>query len=230
MTRAGRPRRVNVGTLLLVVGLLVTGLAAGRSGTAGAAPAAGPGITVSGTRAFSPNGDGVKDVARVRYTLARRGPVTIEVRGPYGDKPLALRRHLGRQDAGRHVWTWDGTVRGNEPAADAPYVVRVLSGNAEGQRPVDVDRRFRVHLGTDPAYGARRHDPVVVYPRSTVVRDTVGLRALALERGVTRGRLLVRDPHGRVVAGARMAGRGTDGGARGDRGRTVRAVHGQRLR
>lgn len=221
MTRAGTPRTAVGGALLLAAGLLVAPAAAvaaapDRAAPAPAAPAPAPAeasaaakaIVVSGTRAFSPNGDGVKDVARVRYTLARRGPVTIEVRGPYGDKPVALRRHLGRHDAGRHVWTWDGTVRGDEPAADAPYVVRVLSGNAQGQRPVEVDRRFRVGVGTDPTYGARHHDPVVVFPRSTVVRDTVGLRAFALERGVTGGRLLVRDPHGRVVAGAAIVDTG----------------------
>lgn len=202
MTRAGSPCSAVVGALLLVTGLLVTAFAASVSGATGATPAARPGIAVSGTRAFSPDGDGVKDVARVRYTLARGGPVTIEVRGPHGDEALALRRHLGRQDAGRHVWTWDGTVRGNDPAADAPYVVRVLSGNAEGRRTVEVDRRFRVGVGADPTYGARRHDPVVVFPRTNVVLDEVGLVAAAAERRVAGGRLIVRDPQGRVVAWA----------------------------
>jgi hypothetical protein len=47
-----------------------------------------------------------------------------------------------------------------------------------------------------------------VYPRTKVVRDTVGLRGVALERRVSRGRLLLRDPRGRVVASAALRDRG----------------------
>lgn len=201
MTRTGTLYGAFIGALLL----LLSGLTAAMSGTAGAAPAAAPGIAVSGTRDFSPNRDGVKDVARIRYALDRAGSVTVEVRNSYGDQALQLRRRLGRQNAGRHVWTWDGSVRGKKSAADGSYVVRVLSRGATGEVPVEVDRRFRVSVDADPAYGARRRDPVAVYPRSSVVRDTVGLRASVVERGVRRGRLLVRDPQGRVVATASLA-------------------------
>jgi hypothetical protein len=179
--------------------LLLTGPATSAPGNA-APPSSGQGIAVSGTRAFSPDGDGVKDVARIRYALDRAGDVTVEVRRQYDPRKLLLRRDLGSHRAGRHAWTWDGTLFGDTKAADASYVVRVLSRGATGEVRVDVDRRFRVSVGADPAYGARRADPVVVYPRSTAVRDTVGLRAIALERGVTRARLLVRAPDGRVVA------------------------------
>lgn len=205
-------RGVAVGALTLVAGLLV---APGAEVHAGApehrstvATLAGAGIPLSGPRAFSPNGDGVQDTARFRYVLRRAGSVTMEVRDASGRQSLRLRQHLGRKAAGRHVWSWDGRLAGDRPAADAAYVVRVTSGRSSTQVPVEVDRRFRVRVAVDPSYGARRREPVVVYPRTRVVRDTVGLRGVALERRVSQGRLLLRGPGGRVVARAALRDRG----------------------
>ena len=98
-------------------------------------------------------------------------------------------------------------MRRHEPAADAPYVVRVLSGNA------GASARWRWTVGSASASApTRRTEPRARpgrrLPAQHGLRDTVGLRAFALERGVTRGRLLVRDPHGRVVAGTALVDTG----------------------
>ena len=170
-----------------------------------------PGVVeVSGTAVFSPNGDGVKDVARIRYTLGRPGPVTVEVRLAHRQGPAVFRVRLGRQSAGRHTWRWDGRGWHGMPVPDASYAVHVLSGDAQGRTGLQVDRRFRVALSTDPSYGARGRDPVVVYPRSDDVRDRVGLVAEAVEREVEDGRLVVRDPQGRVVARTSLRRDGTN--------------------
>lgn len=210
-------RRVR--TLAGAFGAVLLVLAPGPSPAVPEAGALGAGrpapvIDVSGTAAFSPNGDGVKDVARIRYTLDRPGPVTIEVRLAHSGRPPVYRTRLGRQSAGRQTWRWDGRARHGEPVPDATYAVSVLSGRASGRTGLQVDRRFRVALSTDPSYGARRRDPVVVFPRSRVVRDRVGLVAEAVERHVEDGRLVVRDPQGRVVTRAPLRRQGATYAAR----------------
>lgn len=192
-----------LGGLALALGPLPLSVAVTTSASAP------PVIDVSGTGAFSPNGDGVKDVARIRYTLQRPGPVTIEVRPAHSELPPVYRTRLGRQSAGKHTWRWDGRAWHAQPVPDASYAVEVLSGSSSGRTGVQVDRRFRIRLSADPAYGAPRRDPVVVFPRSTVVRDHVGLVGEAVEREVKGGRIVVRDPRGQVVARASLRRQGT---------------------
>src|SRR4051812_46229656 len=67
---------------------------------------------------FSPNGDGMKDRSRLRFTLGERADVDVTVRR---DGAVLLRRALGRLDPGRHQWVWGGRQAHHRVVADGYY-------------------------------------------------------------------------------------------------------------
>lgn len=74
---------------------------------------------------LSPDGDGHKDTARLRFDLPRRDSVTVSIVDERGRevRRLAGRRELG---AGTHSFVWDGRTDAGEVAADGRYRLRVV--------------------------------------------------------------------------------------------------------
>lgn len=184
--------------ILLGLGTVLALLASPLPATA---QAAGPvlDVAVTATPAFSPDGDGVRDRARVRFTLDHPARVVLEIRrhGLSGPEPLVQRERLGLLPAGAHSWRWDGRADG-ETVPDALYEVTVEAVRRSGGTTVrdqDVDK---VEVDTVYRPGRIRRSDPVVYPRSTVVRDHVTLTMPSRERWV-RARLVIRDPRGRAV-------------------------------
>jgi hypothetical protein len=77
------------------------------------------------TRAFSPNGDGHRDTATVRFKTGRGDAVSVTVLGPAGApvRHLARDRHLARGQLLRVLW--DGRTDAGAAAPNGSYRVRV---------------------------------------------------------------------------------------------------------
>ena len=202
------PWTVLAAPIAALVTALLAALLAAPAGAVGAGPSAPrPGATdpspqqapVVHHAAFSPNGDGVHDLARVRFTLPEAGPVTLRVKATLGDYTRRVR--LGRLAAGRHVWTWNGRAGGRVlPQGGYLVTLRTSSGVAQGY--VALDLRFDAVVRPAQSYGRPRSEAPAVYPRTRVVEDTLGLLGVILEDGgrIPRSVLLVRDDDGAVVA------------------------------
>lgn len=158
----------------VVVLLLTLVVATATPASAVEARARRSGLTVTTTStsvAFSPNGDGSKDVGGVRYRLSKRAYVTVRV--SHGGTTVLLRR-AGRVRSGTHYFAWNGTSKGRV-VPDATYSVRIVARTT---------RHGKAHvaygaLTVDARYGniGLRH-PIdlssnVVYPRTTEMHDMV---------------------------------------------------------
>ncbi len=161
-------------TRLWVVSLMAL-VAAGTATphAAGSAPAPAPTVRVATSAiSFSPNGDGRRDRARVRFSLEGAATVAVVVRrdGAVVRGP----ERLGALGAGKHTWTWDGTRGNGRPVKDGTFsvVLRATRGGQHGRAVVTtyVDRvadQGRL-LTTRPT----------VYPKASVVSDSVGITYL----------------------------------------------------
>ena len=191
---------------LLVLALL--GAAPVPAVAATAHGAAGPRITV--TRAFSPNGDGVKDEALVRFRLTTAATVRVRVLDAGG--ATVVTRRLGRLTAGLQTWTWNGRDTAGERARDGEYaVVLSAAGRDSAPAPVLVDRRLRardthVALGDLPS---SRPDSVTLFPRSAAIHDVLVARPVLFESRLRRGSVTITDPSGDVVLRRRLPRSGT---------------------
>ena len=172
----------------------------------GVAPvrAAGPDVfeSTTGLLAFSPNGDGRRDVARVAFRTAVAAHVTAKIR--VGDDLVVRTVDLGRLGKGDHVFRWDGRTRLGRVLPDGRYAVVLVAQTANGrdsaQTSVDVDTTSCARLMTTRP---------TVYPRATVVDDMVQLMlvdcawsAWDAEMGevfAARTRLQVLDRRGEVM-------------------------------
>jgi flagellar hook assembly protein FlgD len=96
---------------------------------------------------FSPNGDGVRDVLTVEYTLESAADwVTGAVKNAEGALVVTLLNEVP-QSAGTHILHWTGLDASMAPAPDGTYEVRLAAGNAWGQ--AEWNRTFT--LDTTPA-------------------------------------------------------------------------------
>ncbi len=188
-------------TVLTASAVVAGSLAGGAPATASAA--ARDAFALAAPNGFSPNGDGVKDTLRIKVTVPRRTHVRLTV-GSVGGRLEYRRVDLGRLPSGPHTWTWDGRNQSGKVVPDQAYVIRaydVAAGrNAApvASEEVQVDTGFHPDL-TTPTFGAGRKAPARVYPRTTVVTDTIDLRAIAHEKKVTLLELVIRNERGRVV-------------------------------
>ena len=191
------------------------------------AEAASGGWTLAAASRFSPNGDGVKDVLAIRYRLPERTHVRFTI-SPASDSRRPVRRvDLGEQPAGTHTWTWNGRNQSGKQVFDQAYVIRMYDVDpTTWQRPralkkVQVDTILRTEL-TAPTYGDEPGAPARVFPRTTVVTDTLDLRATSEEKKLVSLELTIRNSRGRVVRRADVAEplSATNGGLYGH-GRTV---------
>jgi hypothetical protein len=191
------------------------------------AEAASGGWNLAAAGRFSPNGDGVKDTLRIRYRLPERADVRFTI-SPASDSRRPVRRvQLGEQEAGTHTWTWNGRNQSGKQVLDKAYVIRMYdsdpdtSQRARAFAKVQVDTVFWTQL-TAPTYGAEPGAPARVFPRTTVVTDTLDLRATSEEKKLVSLELTIRNSRGRVVRRADVAEplSSTNGGVYGH-GRTV---------
>ena len=185
---------------LAVAALVVAG--AGPAG-ADARSHAAPVIELEALFSFSPNGDGVKDAAVVRYTLAKKSEVIVKVRRDNKARTVVYKERLGKFSSGSHTWTWKGKNLHGKVVRDGRYsAVFVADQVAEDGKTrrayaaVYVDTRFN-------APWAPEVNADTVYPNTTLIHDAVGITLsndgddpmTALGRVVMR----VKDAHGRAV-------------------------------
>lgn len=138
---------------------------------------------VDGLVAFSPNGDGRRDVAQVHFRLTTSAQVTAQVRR----RGVVLRTvRLGALGSGDHVLRWDGRSSRGRRVPDGRYAVVLAGLSLAGARDV---ARSRVEVDTVNCGRLSTTRPKV-YPRATEVDDTVqltfvecGWTAAAAERG-----------------------------------------------
>ncbi len=168
-----------------------------------ASAAARPDYSITAPSRFSPNGDRVKDVLPLRYTLPRRMRVRLEIGSARG-RTILRRVNLGERSAGTHTWRWNGRNQSGRIAADGRYRIRLVTSDAAGlpvtlaQEATQLDTSFAPTLLTS-SFGAPHRKAPRVFPRTKVVRDALSLTAAVGETKVERLRLKIRTKWGRVV-------------------------------
>lgn len=190
----------------LVLFLLALGLVAGPA-TALAAPASSSAPTYFGMRvvpAFSPDGDGRREEATVRYAVPEPGDATVLVQSTDTGR-LVIRRTVELTDlaAGQHTWRWDGRDGQGAMLPDGTYRLELLFTMADGTRRVTnastrIDTEVSVHLTRGETYGVARDAVQTVYPRTEVVRDSLGM-VPEVGEPVHEATLLIKDRAGRTV-------------------------------
>lgn len=195
--------------LLVAVGMATVPAASAAPG-ASWRDAGAPTITHL-TSAFSPNADGDRDVARLRYRLPAASRASV---GVFGGTPtkLLFRVPLGRQRAGAHVWTWDGRRPNRRRLPQDVYRVEVRTPGGHVEEWTEIDLTFQATVSLAQTYGRPAREVQAVYPRTRVVRDSVGLLAPAasVDEGFRRELLLVKDPEGQVVLRRNLLERPTE--------------------
>ena len=197
---AGALRPVRYCAYLAVAALVVAG--AGPAGADTRSQAA-PVIELEAMFSFSPNGDGVKDTAVLRYTLAKKSEVIVKVRRADKARTVVYRKKLGNLSSGSHTWTWRGKNLNGKVVRDGRYSAVFLADQVakdgktrRAYAGVYVDTRFN-------ASWAPEVNADTVYPNTTLIHDAVGITLsnhgddpmTALGRVVMR----VRDAQGRAV-------------------------------
>ena len=162
-----------------------------------------PSYNVSVPPRFSPNGDGVQDTLRVRFTVPKPTRVRLEMGGGRARHKVLRTVDLGWHPAGTYRWTWDGRTDGGRLVPEGMYYVRMVLPNGTGVSGdrVKVDTTFAPTLQT-PTYAAGSDARARVFPRSSAVTDAVVLRAYTSEHKAASLRLVIRNAAGRVVRDA----------------------------
>lgn len=159
-------------TVLATTALFGAGLATDTAAAAGRAVE--PVLVMPRTEiAFSPNDDGRKDVARVRFELTKPATVSVQLtRGQRANKRVVLGPiRLGSLRPGAHVWRWDGRKDNGRKAPDGRYGLVVKARLASGKVLKDAWTQVKVDTVYDPA-------PVAVtdttlYPTTTLIHDVI---------------------------------------------------------
>jgi hypothetical protein len=108
---------------------------------------------------LSPNGDGVKDIATLRFRLPRPGTGTVQVVDADGAPVRTFARDVPL-GAGRHAYPWDGRTDAGRPAPEGDYRLRVAL-SSEGRT---LTALHLLTIDTTPP----RPEIVAVTPRSIV--------------------------------------------------------------
>lgn len=191
--------------LIALATLTALGLLAPALATVPPAATATPGdLTVHVPQAFSPNGDGRKDEATVQYDLPTAGRVKIVVLQGIPGRTVEVAK-LGRQGRGAHEWRWDGRGKGGARLDDGTYYVNVTLTTPGGttlkplHRPrTRIDTVFGARVEPRTGYSLPEGKALPVYPRTSVVRDSVSLRPFLYEKA-RWATLVIKDARGRTV-------------------------------
>jgi hypothetical protein len=152
---------------------------------------------------LSPNGDGSKDDAHVRFTLAERSNVVVTIRRNDRARTVVYRKKLGTLTGGGHTWAWRGRNLHGKVLHDGRYFAvffadQVAQGGKTGRRPASiyVDTHFNAQ------WTPKLSNPTV-YPHTTVIQDYIEIHLDNLydDPMTTLGRIVwtVKDARGRVV-------------------------------
>lgn len=134
-----------------------------------------------GDRAFSPNGDGVKDTARITFKLPKPDDVTVTILDEDGGTVarIADNKHLAGKTV--HTLRWDGRTSEGSIAPEATYSVRVSLRH--GGRTDTLERKIELELNPPKVKLAAVRGP----SRGPFVIDGE-LRRTATVRMTSRGR------------------------------------------
>lgn len=152
------------------------------------------------TEFFSPNGDGVRDVARIRFRLKERDDVTVDVIDADDNRVRRLATRLRPPRTRRVRLRWNGRTDEGRRAPDGLYRVRI--GLRRGGRSVRLPYRMTLDT-TAPSPAVIAAEPPVMAPGAGPV--AVRIRG-AGQRRAPEFRVLRTDvePHREV---ARFSGR-----------------------
>lgn len=153
------------------------------------------------TKVFSPNGDGRRDQAAVDFTLPGAASVKIVIVNHYPNETVRIAK-LGRLAAGKHTWDWDGLGGAGEPLEDDRYTVNVRASGWYGATKESAITRIDTQIGANviprETWAGTEGTVQKVYPRATVIDDSVALRPVITEP-VRWARFFIKDSHGRTV-------------------------------
>ncbi|NYE36564.1 hypothetical protein F4692_001697 [Nocardioides cavernae] len=162
-----------------------------------------PSYGLSVPSVFSPNGDGVQDSVRVRYTVPEPTRVRLEVsRAGRGKGRVVRKVDLGWKVKGTYRWTWDGRNEQGNRIGEGLYRVTLAlpDGSGVAGDRVKADTSFTAELSS-PVHG-ERGARARVFPRSTEVADAVELTAYSGEKRLESLRLVISNAVGKVVRDA----------------------------
>ena len=120
---------------------------------------------------LSPNGDHVRDVANVRFTLSESSRVSVRIREIGKDGETQVR--LGRLAAGDHRWRWQGLDLDGRPLPDGQFVLDLVAA-----RGAVTDHAYVVAVVRGVPRDTMASSRTTVYPAATVVHDRVELAYL----------------------------------------------------
>ena len=98
----------------------------------------------AGDRAFSPNGDGVKDTARIKFKLPEQDDVTVTILDDDGGIVARVARNMSLAGQKVHTLHWDGRTSEGTTAPEGTYSVRV--GLRKGGRTATLAREIELDL------------------------------------------------------------------------------------
>jgi flagellar hook assembly protein FlgD len=168
-----RPRHAAVA--LLAAGTMTASLVSVGSATAAPSGAAGRVVRAEPVVHFSPNGDRVKDKARIGFTLAKKSKVTVKVRRTNRAEKVVLRKKLGKVSRGPHTWRWNGKNQNGRIVRDGQYRVVFVADQVARKGKT---RRDSTDLFVDTVYESPglTTNSAAVYPLTPGVTDQIGFR------------------------------------------------------
>jgi flagellar hook assembly protein FlgD len=169
-------RPIRTAAVALVAASAVTTSLVGVGSATAASSAAGPVVRSDRAVYFSPNGDHVKDKARIAFTLAKKSEVTVKVRRTDSTRTV-FRKELGKVTRGTHTWRWNGKNLNGRIVRDGQYRVVFVADQVAKNGET---RRASTDLYVDTVYetaGVQTNtSSAVVYPLTTVITDRIGFR------------------------------------------------------
>lgn len=168
---------IRTAAVALIAAATVTTSLVGVSSATAASSATGPVVRSEPTVYFSPNGDHVKDKARIPFTLAKKAEVTVKVRRTNNAKTVVFRKELGKVTRGTHTWKWNGKNHNGRIVRDGQYrvvfVADQVAKNGETRRD---STDLIVDTVYEPAGLQANTSAAAVYPLTTVITDRIGFR------------------------------------------------------
>lgn len=126
------------------------------------------------TASISPNGDKVKDRARIPFRLKRKSVVTVKVYRAHDakDSKLLFTDRLGRLPRGRHNYRWNGRKPAGKLVRDNRYQISFVADPVK-QRLEKAADYTTVYVDTRYTPEPLQASSTIVYPNTTVIHDQI---------------------------------------------------------